>query len=57
VVHIDEGFDFLGFRIQRHQKPGTNRRYVYTFPARKSVTSIRRKVKAISTQGTNQSLS
>ena len=23
VVHIDEGFDFLGFRIQRHQKPGT----------------------------------
>ena len=23
VVHIDEGFDFLGFRIQRHRKPGT----------------------------------
>jgi RNA-directed DNA polymerase len=23
VVHIDDGFDFLGFRIQRHRKPGT----------------------------------
>nr|HMQ39392.1 group II intron reverse transcriptase/maturase [Micropruina sp.] len=23
VVHIDEGFDFLGFRIQRHPKRGT----------------------------------
>lgn len=23
VVHVDEGFDFLGFRIQRHRKPGT----------------------------------
>jgi len=56
VVHIDDGFDFLGFRIQRHHKPGTTKRYVYTFPARKSVTSIRRKVKTISKQGTNQSL-
>lgn len=23
IAHIDEGFDFLGFRIQRHQKRGT----------------------------------
>ncbi len=23
VVHIDDGFDFPGFRIQRHRKPGT----------------------------------
>ena len=30
VVHIDEGFDFLGFCIRRHQKRGTTRRYVYT---------------------------
>jgi RNA-directed DNA polymerase len=26
VVHIDEGFDFLGWRIQRQQKRGSNRR-------------------------------
>lgn len=56
VVHIDEGFDFLGFRIQRHRKPGTNNCYVYTFPSRKAVTSIRQKVKKISRQGTNHPL-
>ena len=57
MVHIDEGFDFLGFRIQRHQKPGTNRRYVYTFPAKKSLASVKRKVKAITKEGTNKPLS
>lgn len=56
VVHIDEGFDFLGFRIQRHRKPGTNNCYVYTFPSRKAVTSTRQKVKKISRQGTNHPL-
>ena len=57
VVHIDEGFDFLGFRIQRHHKRGTSKSFVYTFPARKSLASVRRKVKAITQQGTNQPLS
>lgn len=57
VVHIDDGFDFLGFRIERHRKPGTSKSFVYTFPARKSVASVRRKVKAITKQGTNQPLS
>ena len=57
VVHIDDGFDFLGFRIQRHRKRGTSKSFVYTFPARKSVASVRRKVKAITQQGTNQPLS
>ena len=31
ITHIDEGLDFLGWHIQRHRKPGTNRRYVYTY--------------------------
>jgi len=57
VVHIDEGFDFVGFRIQRHPKPGTTRRYDYTFPAKKSLASVKRKVKAITKEGTNQPLS
>lgn len=56
VVHIDDGFDFLGFRIQRHRKRGTSKSFVYTFPARKSVASACRKVKAITKQGTNQPL-
>ena len=29
ITHIDEGLDFLGWRIQRHRKRGTNRRYIY----------------------------
>ena len=30
VTHIDEGFEFLGFRVQRQTKRGSHRRYVYT---------------------------
>ena len=36
ITHIDEGLDFLGWRIQRHRKRGTNRHYVYTYPAKKA---------------------
>jgi RNA-directed DNA polymerase len=37
ITHIDEGLDFLGWRIQRHGKRGTSRRYVYTYPSRKAL--------------------
>lgn len=47
VVHIDEGFDFLGFRIQRYRKQGSHKRYVCTFPARRAVDSVKQKVKAL----------
>ena len=40
ITHIDEGLDFLGWRIQRHRKRGTDRHYVYTYPARKSVKAV-----------------
>jgi RNA-directed DNA polymerase len=36
VCHIDEGFDFLGFRIQRHLKKGTSRKHLYTYPSKKA---------------------
>ncbi|WP_324289667.1 group II intron reverse transcriptase/maturase, partial [Streptomyces sp. H27-G5] len=45
ITHIDEGFDFLGWRVQRHRKRGTDRQYIYTYPARKSVRSATAKVK------------
>jgi len=35
VVHLDEGFDFLGFRIQRRHRAGTNKRQVYTYPSKR----------------------
>jgi RNA-directed DNA polymerase len=33
ITHIDEGLDFLGYRMQGHQKRGTAKRYVYTYPS------------------------
>ena len=45
ITHIDEGLDFLGWRIQRHRKRGTNRSYVYTYPARKALRAVMGKVK------------
>jgi RNA-directed DNA polymerase len=45
VVHIDEGFDFLGFRIQRHRQWGSDRWYIYSYPSKKSVANARRKIK------------
>ena len=57
ITHIDEGLDFLGWRIQRHQKPGTSRSYVYTYPARKSVRTVTAKVKTLCRRtGTSQPL-
>jgi RNA-directed DNA polymerase len=45
ITHIDEGLDFLGWRIQRHRKRGTDRSYVYTYPARKALRAVMGKVK------------
>jgi RNA-directed DNA polymerase len=44
VVHIDEGFDFLGFHIRRQRKRGTRKWYVYTKPSRKAIQSVKDKV-------------
>ncbi len=57
VAHIDEGFEFLGFRIQRQTKRGSHKAFVYTWPSRRALTSIKAKVRAITRQGTNHPLS
>jgi RNA-directed DNA polymerase len=54
VVHIDEGFDFLGFRIQRHRQRGSDRRHVYTYPSTKSMNSVKHKVNAVTRQITTR---
>ena len=57
ITHIDEGFDFLGMHVQRHKKRGSRRRYVYTYPTRAALASVKAKVKAIaSRRTTNQTL-
>ncbi len=50
ITHIDEGLDFLGWRIQRHRKRGTSRHYVYTYPAKKSLWAVMAKVKTLCRQ-------
>jgi RNA-directed DNA polymerase len=58
IAHIDEGFDFLGHRIQRHRQWGSDRQYVYSYPSRKSKANVRRTVKALTAkQNTNQAAS
>jgi RNA-directed DNA polymerase len=57
IVHIDQGFDFLGMRIQRHQKQGATKCLVYTYPARKALASVKAKVRDITANRyTNQTL-
>jgi RNA-directed DNA polymerase len=53
ITTIDEGLDFLGWRIQRHRKKGTNEHYVYTYPAKKSLKSVMAKVKTTCHQSIN----
>jgi RNA-directed DNA polymerase len=53
ITHIDEGLDFLGWRIQRLRKPGTSKQYVYTYPAKKALHAVMAKVKTICWQNTN----
>ncbi|HSH59067.1 MAG TPA: hypothetical protein VK988_05375 [Acidimicrobiales bacterium] len=47
IVHIDEGFDFLGFRVQRHLKRGKGKRFVYTYPSKKAFASVKAKVRSM----------
>jgi RNA-directed DNA polymerase len=47
ITHIDEGLDFLGWRIQRHRKRGTSKQYVYNYPARKALRAIKARCKTI----------
>ena len=56
VCHIDEGFDFLGFRIQRRTKRGTTRKAVYTYPSKKSLNAILDKVRAATRRSRHKTL-
>jgi RNA-directed DNA polymerase len=47
VVHIDDGFDFLGFHIRRMRKRGAAKMFVYTKPSKKAIASIKARVRAM----------
>jgi RNA-directed DNA polymerase len=57
IAHIDDGFDLLGFRIQRQRQRGSKRYYVYTYPSKKALASIKTKVRTVTKRGTNNPLS
>jgi RNA-directed DNA polymerase len=53
VVHLSEGFLFLGFRIQWRRKRGTGKWYVYTFIDDRPLRSVKAKIRAL-TRRTSQ---
>jgi RNA-directed DNA polymerase len=56
VCHLDEGFDFLGFRIQRRRRKGTTKMTVYTYPSKKSLLTILGKVRALTRRSEHPAL-
>jgi RNA-directed DNA polymerase len=57
VVSFDEGFDFLGWRIQRRRKRGHDgKRVVYTYPSKKSLTSVTYKVRSLTRRHKHRTL-
>ncbi len=55
ITHIDEGVDFLGWRIKRDRgrrgRPG-----IFLFPSKAALATVKAKIKQITRSGTNQSL-
>jgi len=56
VVHLEEGFDFLGWRIQRRRKRGTGRHHLYTYPSKKALLSVTARVRALTRRAKNRTL-
>ena len=47
IVHMSDGFDFLGFHIQWRKKRGTSKWYVYTFIGDRPFRSVKAKIRAL----------
>jgi RNA-directed DNA polymerase len=57
VSHIDEGFDFLGWRIQRRAwRNRTGKRAVYTYPSKKALASIMDKIRTLTRRRNHRTL-
>nr|WP_198409013.1 group II intron reverse transcriptase/maturase [Mycobacterium intracellulare] len=54
IMHMGDGFDFLGFRIQWRRKRGTTKWYVYTFIAARPIRSLKDKVRALTSRLSQQ---
>jgi RNA-directed DNA polymerase len=57
VCHIDEGFDFLGWRIQRRSRRGQpGKKAVYTYPSKKALASVMAKVRTLTARAKHRTL-
>jgi RNA-directed DNA polymerase len=56
IVHLSDGFAFLGFRIQRKRKRGTTKSYVYTFIDHRPIRSVKAKIRALTHRLSQQDL-
>ncbi len=56
VVHMSDGFGFLGFRIRWKCKRGTSKWYVYTFIDDRPVRSLKAKIRALTHKTSQQDL-
>ena len=57
VCHIDRGFDFLGWRIQRRSwrgRPG--KRAVYTYPSKRALLSLMDKIRSLTRRTKHRTL-
>lgn len=57
VRHIDDGFDFLGWRIQRRDQPSrAGHKAIYTYPSKKSLASIVGKIRSMTARARHRTL-
>lgn len=57
VVHIDDGFDFLGWHIQRRRMRGRGgKTAVYTYPSATSLARVRDKVRRLTRRASHRTL-
>ncbi|MEO5874485.1 MAG: group II intron maturase-specific domain-containing protein [Streptosporangiaceae bacterium] len=56
IVHLSDGFDFLGFRIQWRRKRGTDKWHVYTFIGDRPIRSLKAKIRALTHRKSQQDL-
>jgi RNA-directed DNA polymerase len=57
VCHIDEGFDFLGWHIQRRRWRGrAGKMAIYTYPSKKALASVVDKVRSLTARAKHRTL-
>jgi RNA-directed DNA polymerase len=57
VCHIDEGFDFLGWHIQRRSRRGQpGKKAVYTYPSKQALASVMAKVRSLTARAKHRTL-